>query len=869
MKHKLLFVLLLFNTFVCFGQNSFTVDAPKVVSLDETFRIVFTADAKISNFNWPGSNDFTIAWGPQTGSMHNTQIINGKRTSTFQETYTYLLQPKAEGKFTLPAATATIDKKEYTCRSLTIEVVKGSSASPQSNNPNSDEPQSTVSTNISKEDVFLKLSLNKTNVVKGEPIIATLKLYSKVDISGFENIKFPTFNGFWSKETESPQNIEFERENVGGEIYSVALLRKYMLIPQQTGTITIDPSEMICQLRLRTPETSAPKSVFDDFFDSYQTVRKRITSSAVKVNVNHLPANAPASFAGGAGDFKMSTRFSKEGILSHDAASLIVTITGRGNISLLEAPKITFPPDFEVYDIKTTENISADGTNGTKTFEFPFIPRSYGEFKIDPIEYSFYDISKGKYITLNSGILNLKVGKGEEVAQGGVALSGINKQSVKNLSDDIRFISTGSANLRKIGSFFVGSILFFVILGIIVIFYFVAVRILNIRALRRKDIAGSKNRKANMIARTRLKIAGSYLKQNLNSAYYDELHKAVLGYISDKLTIPVADLSKDKIREVLSEKETSAELIESLISLIDSCEYARYAPDAGHEAMENHYNEAVRVISELEGKVKNVNKKVGNSSTAIVLLLALVISSTVGVTSVWAADDVKTLWKEANQSYTEGKYDDALTKYHAIESENMVSAQLYYNIANTYYKLGDNAHSILYFEKSLKQDPSYKDAQNNIAILQEQTLDKIDVVPDFILVTWVKKAKYIFSSDAWAWVTISLLFIVAILMLIFKYGPSSGKRKISFIFACSLMVFAIFSISFSITERKDSISQDKAILMLPVTSVKSSPDDAGKSLFILHEGTKVNMLDSLGEWIKIELSDGRQGWIMSSAVEFI
>ena len=415
MTKRLLTLLLLLSSLTGAAQT-LKIDGPRVVSADETFRIVFTADARMSDFNWPGTDDFDVVWGPQKGSMSSVNIINGKRTSTRQETVTYLLQPRRTGTFTIAAATAKVDKQEVSSGTLQIEVVANQQQAPssgsgsgnanggqQGSQQNSQQAQPdrqqqndpTVSGTVSNEDIFLRLTLNKTNVVKGEPVTATLKIYTRTDIVGFEDIKFPTFNGFWSKETVTVNNLEFNRENVNGAIYNSALVRQWVLIPQQTGSLSIDPAEMVCQIRVRTSGGS-PLSIFDDFFDQYQTIRKRISTPTLQVKVKDLPAGAPASFGGGVGNFKISAKMSKDGIKSNEAASLIVTVSGTGNLSMLEAPKVDFPPDFEVYDLKITDKTSASGTNGSKTFEYPFIPRSYGDFVIPSIEYGYYDIAHGK-----------------------------------------------------------------------------------------------------------------------------------------------------------------------------------------------------------------------------------------------------------------------------------------------------------------------------------------------------------------------------------------------------------------------------------------------------------------------------------------
>ena len=576
------------------AQGVFGVNAPKVVAMDEVFRIVFTATDKVDNFQGPQTKDFHILAGPVSSTMSSTNIINGKRTHTYEVSYTYTLQPKEIGVFVIPSATVKIGKNTYTSDPITIEVV-----AQQKQEKSSQDSDGGQGTGISANDILLKLHLNKTKVVKGEPIIATLKLYTRVGISGFEDIKFPVFNGFWSQEIETPTNIEFARETLDGQIYDAALLRKYMLLPQQSGVINIDPAEMICQIQVRSNAPS--RSVFDDFFDNYQTLRKRITTKQIKVNVAELPSNAPASFTGGVGKFKMNAELSVDKLKAHEAASLIVTINGTGNINLIEQPKVTLPVDFESYDVKSSEKVSStsSGTNGSKIFEFPFIPRSHGEFTIEPIYFTYYDIAQKKYITLSSKPISINVERGNDTGSS-VIVPGVNKQYVKSLGEDIRFIVADGSHLSKSGVLFAGSILFYVLIVVAIILFLVVSMILNKLIDRKKDIAGSKNRKAKKVAKARLKKAEMLLKQSLYSAFYEELHKALMGYVSDKLALPVADLNRDNISENLLSKGNSEDIVKRFLDELDACEYARYAPSSDNSAMDKHYKEAIIVISEIE-----------------------------------------------------------------------------------------------------------------------------------------------------------------------------------------------------------------------------------------------------------------------------
>ncbi len=870
---KRILTLLLMLSALTGAAQTLKLEGPRVVSLDETFRIVFTADARMSDFAWPGTDDFEVVWGPQRGSMSSTNIVNGKRTSSHQETVTYLLQPKQTGTFTIAAATATVDKQSVSSSTLQIEVVASQPQSQQQSGatqqqdaqgqqqgqtqPRSSDPS--VTGTVSGQDLFLRLTLNKTNVVKGEPITATLKIYTRADIAGFEDIKFPTFNGFWSKETVSVSNLEFNRENVNGVIYNSALLRQYVLIPQQSGTLTIDPAEMVCQVRVRT-SSGSPLSIFDDFFDQYQTLRKRISTPTIQVKVRDLPAGAPASFAGGVGDFKISAKLSKDGIKSNEAASLIVTISGNGNLSMLEAPKVNFPPDFEVYDLKSTDKTSASGTSGSKTFEFPFIPRSHGDFTIPSIEYTYYDNAHGKYVPVT-------VEKGEEIAGGGVVMPGTNRQGVRSLSEDIRYIALGDGQLKKKGAFFAGSPLFYLLMITLAIILFIVNRLLKFSQARRADVAGSKNRRANKMARARLRQAEDYLHKNLGGAYYEELHKALTGYVSDKLLIPAADLSKETIGEKLRERGVRDESIDRLTALIDKCEYARYAPDSGQTQMENEYNEAIEAISEIESQLNKA--KAGRRPAAGAALVALLLGLGLSTLPVQAQDDVAGLWQKAGEAFAAGQWQNALNFYQMIEGENLQSADLYYNIGNTYFKLDDKAHAILYYERALKLDPSHDDAAHNLEIARQLTLDKIDSVPDFILVSWFRHLRQSFSADSWAWITLGLLLVVGILLTLFRNSASLALRRVSFIVACVVFLLAVFTFIFSLQQKRAVTRQDSAIVTAPVCSVKSSPADGGNTVFVLHEGTKVRLLDNVGDWAKISIADGRQGWAPSGTFEVI
>lgn len=863
MKRLFLVCAGLMSVMALWAQTVINVEVHKVVAVDEQFNVTFIIEGENtpSDFSWNPGSDFQLLWGPQKGSSTSISIVNGARTKSSQTTYTYVLKPVKTGKFLLPEAVAKVKGKEIRSEYVQIEVVASrasSQASPNVRQPSQQRQQGSVG----DDDIFLELSVDRRNVVIGEPVTATVKLYQRVNVAGFEGASFPAFNGFWSQELEAPSNIEFVRETYDGEIYNAAVLRQYLLIPQQKGEIVINPAELVCLVNVRVSPRGA--SIFDNFFDDYRTVRKKVASRPVTVNVSPLPAGAPASFASGVGRFSISAKLSKDTLKTHEAASLAVTISGTGNVTLLGAPKVKFPPDVEVYDTKVTEKIDRNRISGSRTFEFPFIPRSHGDFRIEPVQYSYYDVSKGSYVVISTPALDFVVEKGKETESSAVVISGASPKDVKNLSSDIRFINMKSPSLEAKGSFFVGSALFVVmtllLFAVAALLWFVLRKL----AARRRDVVGVRKRKATKKTLRRLRLAETLLHENLYSAFYEELHKALLGFISDKLAIPVAELSKDRMAEALEKAGLAGEYVSRFVALIDACEFARYSPASSNAAMSAHYEEALDVISSIDSEMKE-NRKMPKQALMLMLLLALPLSAAAQQTE--AADS---LWNAANQAYVEGRWNDAVAGYEMISDSGLESAALYCNTGDAYFKTGNIPMAILYYERALKLDPSYSDARYNLELLEGRIADRIDPVPEFVLKTWMKDACWLLDSDSWAVCFLVFLALTLAMVLLFLLAPTAAGRRTGFFTGLVTLLFAAFSLGFSIWQKNGYMQTDEAIIMRPVTSVKSSPSsESSQDLFILHEGTKVRIIDEVGTWNNIELADGRQGWLPSADMEII
>ena len=878
MKRLIVSLLLFAAAFAAFAQDSvLRVEAPSVVGLDEQFGVTFIIEGenKPTDFSWSQGDDFKLVWGPQKGVSTSTQIINGKRTRSSQYTYTYILSPKQKGRFTLPAASATVKGKTISSQQVSIEVVQNgasSSSGAGAGGPSSSQSSgrsSAATSDIPAEDLFMRLTLSKTRAVVGEPVTATLKLYQRVNIAGFEDARFPTFNGFWSQETAAPTNIQFTRETLDDKIYEAAVLRSYVLIPQQVGELRIDPAELVCLVNVRAPKRSG--SIFDDFFDDgYRTVRKRISSKPVTVNVSALPSGAPASFKGGVGNFRISAALSKNSLETHEAASLAVTISGKGNVSLLEAPDVAFHPDMDVYDVKTTENTdrASGGTSGSKTFEFPFIPRSYGDFTIEPIEYTYYDVSAGKYVTLRTDPISYSVARGnaeDQPAAQGSTIAVPDRKGVRSLGEDIRFISVRKPDLGSRPGFLVGRALYFIIAAILILVAAGVYSASRSLARRRADVAGTRNRKAAKMAMGRLKKAESYMRQGLSSAFYEELHRSLLGFAADKLGLGAEQLSRDNIAASLEQAGVGAEAVGGFVSLLDACEFARYAPESGSGGMQAHYESAVSVITSVEQSMKSHRNISGKVIAVIAGLVMLPFAA--GAQGTPYPDS---LWAAGVEHYSDGRWSDAVADFSAIAGAGCVSEVLYYNLGNAYFKAGDYPHAILYYQRALKLNPSDRDARYNLDLARAGIQDKIDPVPEFFLKSWMRTLCYRLSSNAWATVSLVLLAVTLALVLLYLLGSTAGMRRVGFFCGIVTLLLTGASYGFARWQYNDCNRADSAVVISPVISVKSSPSDAsGKDLFILHGGAEVKILDDVGQWKNISIADGREGWIHSSDIEII
>ncbi len=595
---KLIFFILLFVLPGWAAEKvSFTMEAPQVVELGEQFRLAFSVNARGQNLKLPDLSDFEVLMGPSTSQSTSYQIINGVSSQSVSFSYLYVLRAKKEGKFTINPGAITVDGTEYKSNSQSVEVVKGS-ARPSTGGV--DTPTSTPGT-VPKNDLFVRMNLDKRSVHKGEHLTATIKIYSKVNLNGFEDISIPNFEGFWSQDIQLPQQISLQRETYNGEIFNVGTLKKTLLFPQQTGNITIGSVKIDCIVQQRVKKT---QSMFDDFFDSFANVKATIISDPVSVSVQPLPT-APANFSGAVGKFDIRSSITTKSVRENDAITIKLDVSGNGNIKLINPPKISFPADFEVYDPKTNSNFSASeqGLNGNISFEYLFLPRFAGTYKIPAVSFVYFDTDSKRFVTKTTEEYEIKVAKGDGT-RSNQTINSVAKEDLKQIGSDIRYIKTGEVKLHTKGYTFFGSFLFYLLYigGILTL---LTIYLLNQKRIKgNANVARMKNKKASKVALKRLKEASGHLATGSDEKFYESVTRAFWGYLSDKLTIPASELSREKASEELTNHAVSSSIVERFVQILETCEFARFAPGGGTAKMKELFDEATEVMSVMEKEIK-------------------------------------------------------------------------------------------------------------------------------------------------------------------------------------------------------------------------------------------------------------------------
>ena len=619
MKNKfrlLVFILCAFPIALWAQDNpTLTVSAKKQVVVGERFQVVFESNAEGRNFQAPSFEGFNVVGGPFTSTSSSIQVVNGSVTRSTRISYTFAVQATRDGTFRVGAASLTVDGNKVSSEPFEVKVLPDDGSSAASgggvNSSQGQGQQSTSDPQVSGKDLFLRCIPSKKSVCVGEQVVLTYKLYTKVPVSSVSVSKMPSYAGFWTKDiSDNSGKLKQSSEYVNGIEYTTAEIQTVIIVPQRSGNLTIDPMTMECIAQIRTERSSRrsmdPFEAFfnDPFFNNNITnVQKELSSQSLTIDVKSLPENGkPDSFAGAVGNYKFSSSIDKEELSTNEAVTITFTVSGSGNIELLQMPEPVFPPDFEVYDPKITTNVdaSSQGMTGTKKAEYLAIPRRAGSFSVQPVEFTFFNPSTGTYQTLLSEPYELSVRKGKDSDGDGGGVYASNQEDIKYLGSDVRHIMNDGAKLKpKHSSFFASSVYFAILLGLLVVFI-ALLFILKKRAEMAKDTAANRNRKADKVARGRLKNAYQHLKAKDQEKFYVEMSQALWGYIADKLGIERSKLSMETVSETMKANNVPDELTQQFVDTLNSCEFARFAPGSAEEKMDDLYQRGIDVISKAE-----------------------------------------------------------------------------------------------------------------------------------------------------------------------------------------------------------------------------------------------------------------------------
>lgn len=595
---------------------SFTAQAPQAVVVGERFRITYKVDSRDSKeFRAPDMKSLNVLAGPSTSTSSSTQIINGQISSSYTMTYTYVVVATQEGDVELDGATITAGGKQVTSNRLTIKVLppdqtsqqqQGSRQGQGSSQSANQRTSGQTSTASSADELFMLATVDKTTVYEQEALLLTFKIYKlpSVDLRTMSN-KMPDLKNCHVQEVELPQQKEFNLEHYNNRNYQTMVWSQYVLFPQHSGELEIPATPFEGVVAQRVENRS--NDVFDMFFNSsrYVEVKKDLTTRSIKINVKPLPQGKSSAFYGGVGDFTISSSISSTDVTANDAVTVRVILSGTGNLKLVKTPEIKFPQDFDIYDPKVENKYTIKGgrQTGNKVYEYLVIPRHAGQYTIPALEFQYFDPKSASYKTVKTDEYTLNVAKGQGGGESQTSVSYVNKEDLKYVGQDVRFHATPVA-LKSDSTQFFGSLLFWLLLVLPLVILLALVVISRKRIADNANIAKVRVKKASSVASKRLKVARKLMKENRKNEFYDEMMRALLGYFGDKLSIPVAELSKDNIQSELKRRAVAEEPVKQVVALLDDCEFARFAPGDDTGRMDRIYEQAVGVIGQIENSIK-------------------------------------------------------------------------------------------------------------------------------------------------------------------------------------------------------------------------------------------------------------------------
>ena len=833
--------------------QTLTASAPSRVSVGEQFRLSYTVNTQnVSDFragNIPA--EFEVLIGPNRSMQSSYQMINGHTSQSSSITYTYIVAATKGGSYTIPAAHVVVDGKKIASNALTIKVIGSTGSNSRPYNDDEGEEVREMGSRISGSDLFIKVSANKKRVYEQEPILLTYKVYTLVQLSQLRG-DMPDLKSFYTQEVDLPQQKSFSLETVNGRPYRTCTWSQYVMFPQTTGKLHI-PAITFEGVVIQQNRNVDPFEAFFNGGSGYVEVKKKIEAPGIEIQVDPLPQR-PATFSGGVGKFNISAQLDKTETKANDPITLRIIVSGTGNLKLIKQPVINLPKDFDKYEPKVTEQtkLTTAGIEGSKIYDVLIVPRHQGKYDIPPVEFTYFDTSTKRYETVKTETFHLDVAKGS----GASAVSDFSGQDeLQELNKDIRFIKTGDADQHLTGDYFFGSTAYWITIAALVLVFIALFVIFRQRAIDNANVTAMRGKKANKVATKRLKQAARLMTDNKPGEFYDEVLRALWGYVGDKLNIPVAQLSHDNISSKLAERGVHQSIIDKFIGALDECEFERYAPGDPKGNMSKVYDKAMLAIE----KIEEVMKKAGRKSAATIAVLLMLLP--MAANAATKAD--------ADSAYVNGNYQEAIKVYESLLKHGE-SAELYYNLGNAYYRTENITRAVLNYERALLLSPGDGDIRFNLQIARSKTIDKIVPESEMFFVTWYRSLVNIMSVDGWGRMALVSLALVIVLFLVYLFSARVWVQKVGFFGGGILLVVFVFSNFFAWQQRQQLLNREGAIVVAPSVTVKSTPAQNGTDLFILHEGTKVVITDgSMKSWREIRLADGKKGWIESKKIELI
>ena len=858
MKRSSIFLICLFIACACFSQV-IRVSTPSRVEAGENFRVSFkvtTQDVDDFRSGLHSTDVVEVIAGPYTSSESSFQMVNGHTSSSSSITYTYTLYAAKSGVYNIPAAHARVGGKQISSRPAKVTVV-GSAQGRGNNSPKMHEDDNypphmkAAGSAISGRDLFIKVSANKRKVYEQEPILLTYKVYTLVDLTQLEG-KMPELTGFHTQEIPLPQQKSFHIERVNGKPYRTVTWSQYVMYPQMTGKMEI-PSITFKGIVVQQNRSVDPFEAFFNGGSGYVEVKRNIVAPSIKIDVLPLP-HKPANFSGGVGKFNISAQLNKNELKAGDPLSLRIVVGGIGNLKLIKQPVVNFPKDWDKYDPKVTDKtkLTSNGLEGNMIYDILAVPRNQGHYTIPPVELTYYDTSLNQYKTIKTQSFEIEVAKGDGSRSSVVDYS-------KDQPKDIKDIKKGEAELHSVDNFFFGSVGYLMSLLIPFAAFVALLVIFRNRAIDNADLVKMKGKKANKIATKRLRQANKLMLAGKTNEFYDEVLRALWGYVGDKLNMPAEKLSRENISEKLQSHNVDDNTISKFLSAIDDCEMMRFAPGDPEGNMNKTFESAMTAIMEIENVMKKKSNKAKVSGFSFVLMILMLMPLSANAITKQNADD----------EYAKGNYQQAIKDYQEILKAG-VSSEIYYNLGNAYYRTDNITQALLAYERALQLSPGDNDIRFNLQYARSKTIDKITPETEMFFVTWYHSLVNFTSVDRWANTAIVSIVMALLLILVFLFAPQMWARKSGFYGSAVFLLLFAFANLFAFQQKHELETKQGAIVIAPTVNVKKTPAASGTDVFVIHEGTRVDITDrGMKQWRGIKLADGREGWLKTSQIEEI